>query len=374
MTEQQKAKEYNRKKILIDIIDTLLLMIFLSLFMLCGWSIAVKDFLLSFIASTWLLNIVYTMAFFLIIKFISFPLTFYSGYVLEHKYQLATENFFNWIKDELKGLALVLVFGPIMIMIIYGMIRFFPSSWWIISAGIFGLLFILMTKLAPVLLLPIFFKFNQISDPDLEARLSILTTKAKTGINGIFKMDLSRKSRTANAALTGIGKTRRIVLSDTLLEAYTHDEIEVIMAHELGHHRYNHLWKGIVIQSILMFILFFIISRILTKGVFWFYLSGIHDIAGLPFLILISMVFSLIFLPLVNFCLRQMEYQADEYSIFITGKREAFIQALEKLSQQNLCEKEPDPVIEFIFHSHPSISKRIGRLLAYGQNQSTRNG
>jgi len=192
-------------------------------------------------------------------------------------------------------------------------------------------------------------------------------------------MDLSKKSKTANAALAGIGKTRRIVLSDTLLNNYDHDEIEVIMAHELGHHIYNHLWKGIFIQSILILALLFIISLILNSGVIWFHLQGIYDIAGLPYLVFISTIFSLILLPFVNLYLRRLEYQADQFGVSVTGKKEAFIRALEKLSQQNLSEKEPNPIIEFIFHSHPSISKRINRLLNNrllnnGQNQSTPKG
>ncbi len=363
MSQEQKAKEYNRKKIVIEITETILLIIFLTFFMAFGWSLSIKNFLSAFTSSFWLLNGLYCLTLLVMITLLSSPFDYYSGFYLEHRYELSTQNFASWIIDQLKGLALTLVFGLIIVEIIYGLIRSFPSFWWLITAGILSGIFIILTKLAPVLLMPIFFKFRPLSDSDLEARILELTKKLNTKISGIFEMDLSKKSKTANAALAGIGKTRRIVLSDTLLNNYDHDEIEVIMAHELGHHIYNHLWKGIFIQSILILALLFIISLSLNSGVTWFHLKGIYDIAGLPYLIFISMIFSLILLPFVNLYLRRLEYQADQFGVSLTGKKEAFIRALEKLSQQNLSEKEPNPIIEFIFHSHPSISKRINRLL-----------
>ena len=374
MNQEKKAKEYNRKKIGIEITETFLLILFLALFMALGWSLSTKNFLSFITSSFWLLNGLYCLTLLLMITLLSSPFDYYSGFYLEHKYELSTQNFTSWIIDQLKGLALTLVFGLIIVEIIYGLMRSFPSFWWLITAGILSGIFIILTKLAPVLLMPIFFKFHPLSDSDLEARIMELTKKLHTKISGIFEMNLSKKSKTANAALAGIGKTRRIVLSDTLLNNYDHDEIEVIMAHELGHHIYNHLWKGIFIQSILILTLLFIISLSLNSGVTWFHLKGIYDIAGLPYLIFISILFSLILLPFVNLYLRRLEYQADQFGVSVTGKKEAFIRALEKLSQQNLSEKEPNPIIEFIFHSHPSISKRIHRLETNGQNQSTTKG
>ena len=379
MSQEQKAKKYNRKKIFIEITETILLIIFLTFFMAFGWSLSIKNFLSAFTSSFWLLNGLYCLTLLVMITLLSSPFDYYSGFYLEHKYELSTQNFASWIIDQLKGLALTLVFGLIIVEIIYGLMRSFPSFWWLITAGILSGIFIILTKLAPVLLMPIFFKFRPLSDSDLEARILELTKKLNTKISGIFEMDLSKKSKTANAALAGIGKTRRIVLSDTLLNNYDHDEIEVIMAHELGHHIYNHLWKGIFIQSILILALLFIIALTLNSGVTWFHLKGIYDIAGLPYLIFISIIFSFILLPFVNLYLRRLEYQADQFGVSLTGKKEAFIGALEKLSQQNLSEKEPNPIIEFIFHSHPSISKRINRLLNNrllnnGQNQSTPKG
>lgn len=364
--KNHKAKEYNRKKIFIEIVETGSLIIFLILFMYLGWSLSmeksIKTFWPGFTAYPWVLNGIYFLAFFLLIKAVLAPLDYYSGYATEHRYGLSSESLSLWVTDEMKELAVFLAFGLIIVEIVYGLIRTFPSFWWLMASIILNAILIILAKLAPVLLMPIFFRFERIGDLDLEARLLKLTDRIQTGINGVFEMNLSKKTRAANAALAGIGHTRRIILSDTLLENYSHDEIESIMAHELGHHVYNHMWKGIFIQSILITLLLFSIAQALPRGVSWLHLQGIHDIAGLPYLTLVTVLFSLIFLPLINLYFRYQEYQADQYVVSITGKRDNFISALEKLSQQNLCEQEPNPVIEFLFYNHPSISKRIGRL------------
>ncbi len=321
-----------------------------------------RDFLTGFSSSPWIVNGLYLLVFFLLLKVILLPMGYYSGYSVEHRYGLSSQSFGSWIIDEVKELAISLIFGLFIGEIIYGLIRAFPYLWWLIASFVLSAFFIVMTKLAPILLMPIFFRFQRLDDKDLEARILNLTDQAHTRVNGVFEMNLSKKTRAANAALAGIGSTRRIILSDTLLKEYTHDEIEAIMAHELGHQVYNHIWKGILVQGMLTTLLFFLIAHSLNSGVAWFHLQGIHDIAGLPYLILITIVFSFIFLPLVNLYMRSMEYQADQYGVSITGKRDSFISALEKLSQQNLCDKQPNAVVEFLFYNHPSIDKRIGHL------------
>jgi len=360
--EKQKVKEYNRKKIFVEITETAWLIIFMFCLMYLGWSVSMRDFLTGFSSSPWIVNGLYLLVFFLLLKVILLPMGYYSGYSVEHRYGLSSQSFGSWIIDEVKELGISLIFGLFIGEIIYGLIRAFSSLWWLIASLVLSAFFIVMTKLAPILLMPIFFRFKRLEDKDLEARILKLTDQAHTRINGVFEMNLSKKTRAANAALAGIGSTRRIILSDTLLKEYTHDEIEGIMAHELGHQVYNHIWKGILVQGMLTTLLFFLIAHSLDKGVEWFHLQGIHDIAGLPYLILITIVVSFIFLPLVNLYMRSMEYEADQYGVSITGKRDSFISALEKLSMQNLCDTQPNAVVEFLFYNHPSIAKRIGHL------------
>ncbi|MEW5802333.1 MAG: M48 family metallopeptidase [bacterium] len=362
MAEKGNVKKYNRRKVIVEIAESVWLIMFLGHIMYRGWSLEMREFLSGFASSPWIVNGLYLVAFFFLIKAILLPLDYYSGYHVEHTFGLSTENFASWILDELKELALSIVFGLLVGEIVYGLIRAFPTLWWLIASFVLSALCIVLTNLAPVLLMPIFFRFQRLRDKDLEARILKLTDRARTKINGVFEMNLSKKTRAANAALAGIGRTRRIILSDTLLKEYNHEEIESIMAHELGHQVYNHIWKGILVQGMLITVLFFLLAHGLNKGVLWFHLQGIHDIAGLPYLVLITILFSFIFLPLVNLYMRTMEYQADQYGVSITGNRESFISALEKLSQQNLCDRKPNAVVEFLFYNHPSIAKRIGRL------------
>jgi len=366
LAQEQKAKEYNRKKIFLEIAETIWLIIFLIWLMYGGWAVAIRNFLASLSSSTWVLNGLYIIVFLLLIKVVILPLSYYSSYRIEHRYGLSRESFSAWMVDEMKELALSIGFGLLIGETVYALMARFPYLWWLIASLILNVALIILTKLAPVVLMPIFFRFKRLEDKELEARLIRLTDQAHTRISGVFEMSLGQKTKAANAALAGIGSTRRIILSDTLLEGYNHDEIETILAHELGHHVYNHMWKGILIQSLLITLLFFLIAHSLGKGVLWFHLKGIDDIAGLPYLTLITTLFSLIFLPLVNLYLRSLEYKADHYGVSITGKRDSFISALEKLARQNLCDQEPNPVVEFLFYSHPSISKRIGRLLVNG--------
>ena len=360
--EEQRVKEYNRKKIFVEIAETAWLIIFMMFLMYRGWSVSMRASLTWFSFSPWIVNGLYLLAFFLLLKVILLPLGYYSGYRVEHRYGLSSQSFGSWVIDELKELAISLILGLFIGEIIYGLIRAFPSLWWLIASLVLSVFFIFMTKLAPILLMPIFFRFQRLDDKDLEARILKLTDQAHTRINGVFEMNLSKKTKAANAALAGIGSTRRIILADTLLKEYTHDEIEGIMAHELGHQVYNHIWKGILVQGMLTTLLFFLIAHGLDRGVVWFHLQGIHDIAGLPYFMLITIVFSFLFLPLVNLYMRSMEYQADQYGVSITGNRDSFISALEKLSRQNLSDIHPNAVIEFLFYSHPSIAKRIGHL------------
>ena len=206
-----------------------------------------------------------------------------------------------------------------------------------------------MANLAPVLLMPIFFKFKPMDDEDLKTRLLALAAKGMTKIKGVYEMDLSRKSKTANAALAGLGNTRRIIVSDTMLKNYTKEEIEVVFANELGHHLGSHLFKGIIFQTVLIFLSFFAVDLALKRWLNYFGFYGISDVASFPLLILVMMGVSLIALPASNSFTRRLERFADRKAIELTNNSESFISAMEKLAIQNLADKNPNPVIEFIF-------------------------
>ncbi|HVU71204.1 MAG TPA: M48 family metallopeptidase [Ktedonobacteraceae bacterium] len=304
------------------------------------------------------------LAYFLLIslayEIITLPLSYYSGYVLPHRYQLATMSRGAWMGDQLKGLLLGLVLEGLAIELIYALLAWQPLSWWLWVALVLIFFSVVMANLAPVLIMPLFYKFTPLPEGELSERLLALVNKAGTRVRGTYTMHLSAKTTAANAALMGLGNTRRIVVGDTMLDRYTNDEIEVVLAHELGHHVHRDIWKLLLGQSLLM-----LGGLYLANLAFHGVVEGLHayeglaDPATLPFLLMLIGVFGLLIMPLSNGLSRAIEYQADEYALQATGKIEAFKSAMTRLANQNLAEVEPSPLVEFLFHSHPSIRKRL---------------
>jgi STE24 endopeptidase len=218
-------------------------------------------------------------------------------------------------------------------------------------------------------LLPLFFKFKPVDSQDLQNRVARLARRTNTKVCGIFEWSLGEKTRKANAAVVGWGNTRRMIVSDTLIQNFSGEEMEVILAHELCHHVKNHIWQGIALQSAMTFLGFYVAGRALPRLSTAYGFRGIADVANLPLLILVMMTLSLAGLPVVNYFSRRLEIAADSYAIDITGDALAFVSSMEKLADLNLADKTPNPIVEFIFYSHPSVENRI-KLAAdrVGQN------
>lgn len=304
--------------------------------------------------------LVYVLILLLIAQILDIPMSYYRGFVLSHRYGLSTMTLGSWIADLLKGAALSLVFEVLLVEIIYALLAFQPLAWWLWVA--IGLLFftVIMANLAPVLLMPIFYKFTPLPEGELTERLKALADRAGASIRGVFTMHLSDKTTAANAAVMGLGNTRRIVLGDTMVDRYSVDEIEVVLAHELGHHVHRDMWKMIVSQSVLMLAGLYLINLVMHWAVdTQHYYRSLADVATLPLLVTLSFVFGLIVQPLSNTYSRHMEYQADEYALQSTGKIEAFKSAMTRLANQNLTEVEPSPLMEALFHDHPAMGKRL---------------
>jgi len=292
-----------------------------------------------------------------ILSVIHLPLDFLSGYYVEHRFGLSRQSLSSWLADRLKGLVIGGILGLIGMETVFFLLRNYPDRWWVYAALIFIAFFVVLTNLAPVLLLPLFFKFTPIHNDDLERRVERLAQRTGTRVCGIFEWSLGDKTRKANAAVVGWGNTRRIIVSDTLLRNFTGEEIEVIMAHELCHHVKHHIWVGMVLQASLTFMSFYVTHLVLNRfgGLF----NTIGDVANFPLLALTGTAVSLAALPLANAFSRFLERAADLYALDLTGDSLAFVSSMEKLASLNLANKSPHPIIEFIFYSHPSIENRI---------------
>ena len=289
------------------------------------------------------------------------------GFRLEHQYHLSNQKVRFWIWDEAKGWLVGLVIGALLVELVYLIIRFSPQHWWLIAWAVFLALFVVFAQIAPVVLFPLFYKFKPLENEDLKARLLRLSERAGTRVRGVYEWKLSEKSKKANAALTGLGSTRRIILADTLLENYTPDEIEAILAHELGHHVHKHIFKSIVVQAGITLAGFWIASEVLRYAVehMAMFDGRLDDFANFPLLALVSTVLSFLLMPAMNAYSRFNERQADLYAWKSIPQISPFVTSMNKLADQNLAERTPSPLVEWFFHSHPAISKRISAAEAW---------
>lgn len=305
----------------------------------------------------------------LILAVVELPFAYYQSHLLEHRYGLSTQSTGDWLSDQGKGILLGLAFALLGTSVVYYALRQWPDEWWWISAAVFAVATVGLAQLAPVVLLPIFYKFKPLDRPALAERLMKLATAARTNVNGVFEWVLSSHTRKANAALAGLGSTRRILLSDTLLADYSEDEIEVILAHELAHHVHRDLWRGLAVQTAALFAGFYIASVVLSAIADPLALRGTSDPAGLPALLLTGGVWTLLLMPVVNAISRAQERAADRYALQTTRNVDAFVTAMKRLSQQNLAEEYPSPLARWLFHSHPPIRERIDAARAFGRGE-----
>lgn len=303
--------------------------------------------------------VVLAVVLFVLLAIVELPFAFYQGFLLEHRYGLSTASLGQWTADHGKGLGLGLVFGVAAISLVYAALRWSPDWWWLLSTAALSVFLLVVTPLAPVLLLPLFYRFTPLDRPALERRLQALAARTSTRITGIFEWRLSSHTRKANAALAGMGRTRRILLSDTLLADYSDDEIEVVLAHELSHHAHHDLWRSLGVQ-VAMLATGFLAAHVALRA--WddaLGLRGYADPASLPLLLLFAGVWSFVWMPAANAASRAHERRADRFALETTRNPSAFISAMRRLSQQNLAEDDPPRLAAWLFHSHPSIRERL---------------
>ncbi|HEX9922330.1 MAG TPA: M48 family metallopeptidase [Anaerolineae bacterium] len=363
---QQQAKEYARIRRRLFIVDLAFGTVYLLVWIFSGLSPWLRDQVYGLTQAIWLSAPLFALGFGVPYSILTAPLNYYSGFVLPHKYGQSTQSLAEWLKDQVKGLLIAGMLGLIVLEIIYALLGAAPQTWWL-WAGLIMLIFtVLLSNLAPVLIFPLFFKYQPLEDEDLVERLTRLAERAGTKVKGVYVFDMSSKTVAANAALMGLGNTRRIVLGDTLVDKFSANEIETVLAHELGHHLHKDLPLGIVVQSALTLIGFWLADLVMRWGIAAFGYRGLTDPAALPLLLIALSVFGLVTMPLGNLWSRWREVKADEYALKTTKQPQAFISAMTRLANQNLAEAEPPAWVEFLLHSHPSISKRVAMAQNYG--------
>jgi len=365
MTTSEPSKTYHQIKNRLFFINLAFTIFILLIFFLGGLSLQLKNAILRFNQDFLIVNGLYAVFFGLFLTVLGLPLSFYEGFMLEHRFLLSNQSPKNWLKDFLKNSIISLIIILICVEALYIFLRKFPFTWWLWSAGFWLLLTVVLAKITPNVIIPLFFKYRLVENAQLKMRIFKLFEKCRVKIKDIYYINLSSKTKKANAFICGLGNNRRLVLSDTLLEKFEEPQISSVVAHELSHYIRHDLWKIILVNSAVSLACFFLLSRALNKMLWYFGFFHIDDIAFLPMLFLGIFLLGLVMLPLTNVFSRRLESEADLFSMQLTGDPENFISMIKKLGELNLADFSPSRFIEVMLYDHPPISKRIKSAEGY---------
>lgn len=358
-TTPPEVKRYQRQKLTVSIcslVVNLAALVFMAL--LAGpW---LDQWVRSWVGdSGWLrliaLGFLYAAGF----ELLQLPFSFWSGFVLEHRYHLSNQTLRAWVWRKVKGYLVGGVLGLALLLGLYALLWYSGPWWWLWATAGWLAVTLVLARLLPVLVLPLFYKVTRLDDTPLLERLQRLTAGTGLTIEGVYRLHLSEETRKANAALTGMGRTRRVLLGDTLLEEFTPEEIEVVFAHEIGHHVYRHIPKIIVVSVVLAAAGLWLVNLVLQSAAGPLGYASYNDPAALPLLLLVLTVFSLVLTPLQNALSRFFERQCDRYALRRTRLPQAYRSAFVKLARMNKADADPHPLVVWMFEDHPPIRERL---------------
>ncbi|MCX7927763.1 MAG: M48 family metallopeptidase [Candidatus Omnitrophica bacterium] len=351
---RERARRYSTIKYTVELVEIFYVLIFLTICWRSGLSFFLANLSQKVCSNFFCVLLVYSFLLAVIYFIIEFPLSFYSCFLLEHQFGLSQQQVTSWLRDHLKAnlIGFVITFSGIVLWQ-YVMI-WQPLNWWWQTAFIWISLSFLLNYLAPLTIIPIFFRYQVLTDEKLRQKIMDLAAKMGVPLLGVYQIDLSSKTNKVNAALVGWGKTRRVLLADNLLQRFEPQEIEVVLAHEFAHQRMNHIVKLFLLQSALTLMFFYFLWLFNQK---WTIFTMRID--NLPLFFIYWIIFSVFSRPFVNAISRHLESNADKYALMFISERQAFISTMEKLARDNLADRNPHPFIKFIFFDHPSIEERI---------------
>lgn len=361
MNEQDKtlAKKYRSIKNRLFFASLSLNILFLAIFFFSGTSLYFRERLSALFKNVFLINGFYILVFCLIFYALNFALDLYEGFFLEHKFKLSNQNLFNWFKDSLKKLGLDLILALIAIEAVYFFLSKITNYWWLWAAAFWIFLTLILAKITPSVIIPIFYKYIPITNLELKRRIFALFDKCQVKIKDVASINFSAKTKKANAFVAGLGKNKKVVLSDTLLNEFSAEEIEPVLAHEISHYLNHDILKLIFVNSLFTFLGFYIVDKILKNLILKFGLNGMGDIAFFPLVALSLICLGFIILPVLNGFSRHLEKRADLFSLRLTKDKSSFISMMEKLGRINLADLSPSRFIEIWLYDHPPIAKRI---------------
>ncbi len=357
--KQNLAKQYHGDNLKVSIASYIISAIFLILLLYFNISKEFAQFLNSLTGVRFFIILLYFIALYLAYSIISFPFTYVDGYVIEHKYHFSTQNVRAWLSDWMKSFLVSFVLGALVFEAIYNTTAASPHLWWLWLSLIMILFSVILANLFPVLILPLFYKTSPIENEVLRKRIEEVCEQTNLTVQGIFSINLSSKSTKANAAVVGLGNTKRILLGDTLMADYTEDETISALAHEITHYKEHHMWWLVLWQSLITLGMFYIFYRIYP---FIYRLAGfehISDVAGFPLFAILFALISFVIKPLTSAISRYYERRADEGTLGLTKNPDAFINLMAKFCNKQLTIAYPNPLVEWYKYSHPSPGNRI---------------
>ena len=356
VSEHSKAQKYQRKRNWITLFDMCLTVALLGLMVQTNIHTSFLE-----LAKGYDHKVVQILVFFLLFSIYFFifqvPLRFYSSYVLEKQFNLSNQSLASWSLESCKRYLVSFIFMFLLVLILYYLIWNFPDAWWACAWLTYALISLGIGKLFPILIAPLFYKFLPIENEQLRIRVLNLVNRFGMKLENVYTFNLSKTTKKANAAFCGIGSTKRIMLADTLLKNFTEDEIEMVIAHELGHYRNHDIWKQFIIGLLTSLAIFYVAFDLLNSSSLG--RQGIDDLLLLPNLCIILFVANLLVGPFINAYSRFIEREADRFALQTIPAKDVFISTMEKLCATNLADPNPNPVIEFLLYDHPSIGKRI---------------
>jgi STE24 endopeptidase len=360
MDENRKelAKKYDKIKLTVGIIEGILSFVILVVFLAAGYSKKLELFVYQYTSNPYIALIYFGLIIGVVSSVIAFPIDYFFGFRLEHKFGLSNLTFGGWIKEKLKAAVVGGIIAAPIAFLFYWLISSY-ELWWLYLACIVWVYSVLLAQIAPVVIFPLFYKFIPIENESLKQKLMDLCDRARFKVSGVFSFNMSKTTKKANAAFTGMGKTKRIILGDTLIESFTEDEIETVFAHELGHYKKGHITKNVFFSVFTTFLGLFFMAQVYTWLIPKFGFQHPWDIGALPLLALIAAVWSFLTSPIGAAISRKFEFEADEYAVDMTRNFPAYRSTMEKLVDQNLSNDEPNKLVEFWTYSHPSVKRRI---------------
>jgi STE24 endopeptidase len=359
--EQAEARRYGRIHLALTLVDMAVDVIYLGL-MAFVFGPRIDAWLASFEPLSGERSMLRLIALFGVVIglhiVVSMPLSFYSGYIVEHQFGLSNQSLRRWFRNWALGNVLAVLLGGVMNFGLFWIIWNTGTYWWLIAAAAFFVMSVVLGQLAPVLFIPLFYKVEPLENAELLERMKRLAAGTGLTIEGVYRLGLSADTTKANAMLAGLGRTRRVLMGDTLLEKFSPEEIEVIFAHEIGHHVHRHIPKMITTGVVISLGAFYLIDRVLVA---WADIPTAADAptSALPLVMFTLNAFMLALAPLQNAISRHYEVQCDTYALKRTNNRPAYRTAFTKLAKLNKADMEPNPIEVFLLHSHPPIAKRL---------------